>query len=134
MSLLGAITHRRVPSLGESTALLEDAVSHRTELATIELVEARRHAQTSALLLGACALLFLFAGFTFTLTLTALVWDSPHRGAWLAGLCAVYLLGAIASALSLRWRLQHWAPLAELRTQLQQDYQCLSRLIKSTIP
>lgn len=109
-------------------------VAHRTELATIELAEARGHAQTSALLLGACAILCLFAGFTFTLTVAALVWDSPHRGAWLAGLCAGYLLGAAGAALGLRRRLQLWAPFAELRTQLQQDYHCLSRLIKSTIP
>jgi uncharacterized membrane protein YqjE len=134
MSLLDAFSPRRVPSLGETTALLDEALSHRTKLAAIELDEARSHAQTSALMLSACAVLGLLAGFAFTLTLAAIVWDSPHRGWWLGGLCSAYLVGAMGMALALYRRLQIWEPFAEIRSQLQQDHQCLVGLMKSPIP
>ena len=134
MSLLGAFSSHRVPSLGESTALLEHALSHRSELAAIELGEARRHAQGSALLLAVCAVLVLWTGLAFTLTITVLVWASPQRGWWLAGLTAVYLIGATLAALALHRRLQTWQPFAAIKAQLQQDHQCLHQVAKSILP
>lgn len=135
MSLLGtSATRSCVPPLGVTTTLLTDALSHRTDLAALELDEAREHVQTSALLLGASVFLVVLAGFAFTLTFTVLVWDQPHRGWWLAGLCALYLAGAGLSGYRLRQRLHTWRPFTEIRAQLQQDQQCLNRLIKSIIP
>lgn len=134
MSLLGAVSPRRVPSLAETAALLDEALDHRTELAALELAEARSHAQASVVLLAACAVLGLLAGVAFTLTVAVLVWDNPERGWWLGGLAAGYLVAAIGAALALRHRLQTWAPFADIRSQLQQDRQCLTRLIKALIP
>jgi uncharacterized membrane protein YqjE len=135
MSLFGsARTQPRVPPLGETAALLNEALLHRAELAALELDEAGGHARTSALLLGVGAVLGLLGGFAVTLTLAALVWDSPHRGWWLAGLCALYLLGAMAAGLCLRHRLKTWRPFGEIRAQLKEDHQCLVRLIKAIAP
>ncbi len=135
MSLLGQTTPRpRLPPLGEATNLLNDALSHRADLAAIELAEARAHAQLSLLLLGIAALLALLGGFALTLTLTGLVWDSPHRVAWLTGICVAYLLGAGIAGFLFHRRMQGWQPFAEIRNQLQQDHQCLIRIIKSILP
>src|SRR5258708_7853110 len=115
MSLFGsARTQPRIPPLGETATLLNEALSHRAELTAIELDEARSHVQVSAMLGGICALLGLLGGVAFTLIVTAVVWDNPHRGWWLAGLCAVYLAGATTAGLLLRNRLRAWRPFAEI--------------------
>lgn len=135
MSLLGTSEPRpHMPPLREVTTLLNDAVSHRTELAAIELAEARLHARTSALLLGMVALLSLLAGLALTLTVAGLVWESPSRAWWLAGMCALYVVGAALAGWMLRRRLQTWQPFSEIRNQLQQDHQCLIRLAQSILP
>jgi uncharacterized membrane protein YqjE len=138
MSLLGSLDptapRPRVPPLSEAATLLNDALSHRADLAAIELAEARAHAQASLLLLGLAALLALLGGFALTLTLTGLVWDSPHRVAWLTAMCVAYLLGAVATGFLLHRRMQAWRPFSEICHQLQQDQQCLTRLIRSILP
>lgn len=135
MSLLGATEPRpRVPPLGEISSLLDDAVSHRASLAVIELAEARAHAQTSVVLLGAFILLAFLGGVALTLTFAGLVWESPSRAWWLAGITMVYLGAATTAGLFLRHRLKSWRPLADIRNQLQLDHQCLTRLIRSMLP
>ena len=88
----------------------------------------------SSLLAGIAAALTLFAGFAFTLLVASLVWELPSRGWWLAGLCTLYVAAAVTAGSMLARRLRTWRPLGETQTQLQQDYQCLSQLIKSNAP
>ena len=121
-----------IPPVGVVLGLLTDSVAHRAELAGLELAEARDHAGGSALLAGVAAVLALLTGFAFTLLIAGLVWDGPHRGWWLGGLCAGYLAAALLAAFKLRQRLLGWEPLGETHRQLQEDYQCLHQLIKST--
>ena len=124
----------QLPAARVVLELFSESVAHRAELAALELAEAREHAAGSALLAGATVALALFTGFALTLLVASVVWDQPNRGWWLGGLGAVYLIAAITTGLVLARRLRTWRPLGETQTQLQQDYQCLSHLIKSTGP
>jgi uncharacterized membrane protein YqjE len=124
----------QLPAAGVALGLLSEAVAHRAELAAIELSEAREHATGSALLAAGTAALVLCTGFALTLLVASLVWDLPNRGWWLAGLCLAYLATAATAAFLLMRRLRTWRPLGEIQGQLQQDYQCLSLLIKSAAP
>jgi uncharacterized membrane protein YqjE len=112
-------------------SLLGESLAHRAELAILELGEARDHALGSMLLAAAAAALLFSTGFAFTLLLTALVWDDPHRGWWLGGLAVAYLAAATAAGTALRYRLRRWRPLEEIRRQLQEDQRCLNQLLKS---
>lgn len=114
--------------------LFSESVTHRAELAALELEEAREHAAGSTLLAGAVAALALFAGFALTLLVASLVWELPNRGWWLGGLCGVYVAGTVTAGLVLARRLRAWRPLGETQAQLQQDYQCLRHLLKSIAP
>lgn len=132
MSLLDSIEARpQVPSLGTVFRLFNDALANRVDLAALEMEETRAQASASALLLGAIVCLVHFAGFAFTLMVAALVWESAHRGAWLAGLGGAYLLAGGVAALALWRRLRAWRPFAETKSQLHQDQQCLRELTKS---
>jgi uncharacterized membrane protein YqjE len=134
MSLFDSIESRpQMPSLGTVVRLLNDALENRLGLAGVELGETRVHATVSALLLGAVVCLVNFAGFAFTLMTAALVWDSAHRGAWLAGLGAFYLTAAATVSFVLWRRLRDWRPFAETKSQLSQDQQCLKELSKSIL-
>lgn len=121
----------QLPALGVALGLFTESVAHRAELASLELAEAREHAVHSMLLAAGTAVLGLCTGFALTLLVASLVWDLPNRGLWLAGLGALYLAGAVTTGLLLRNRLHNWRPLSAVSAQLQQDYQCLSHLIKS---
>jgi uncharacterized membrane protein YqjE len=132
MSLLDSIESRpQVPSLGTAIRLLTDAVGNRADLAALELEETRAEASTSLVLLGVVGCLAHCAGFAFTLMVAALVWDSPHRGAWLAGVGGGYLVAGGLVALLLWRRLRAWQPFAETKSQLKQDHQCLRDLSKA---
>jgi uncharacterized membrane protein YqjE len=122
----------QLPAPGVALGLFTESFAHRAELAALELTEAREHALGSSLLAGATAALVLFTGFAFTLLVAGLVWDDPHRGWWLGGLNAAYLAATVATAFILTRRLRTWRPFGETQRQLQEDYQCLNRLIKST--
>lgn len=99
----------------------------------MEVGEARDHAMVSTLLAAGTLVLTLFTGFAITLLLASLVWDSPHRAWWLTGLCAVYLGSAFLTGFSLVKRLRTWRPMSETASQLNEDFQCLSQLIKSVV-
>jgi uncharacterized membrane protein YqjE len=134
MSLVGPSEPRpQVPSLGTVVRLLNDAVENRIALAGVELDETKVQASVSAMLIGVVALLVNLAGFAFTLMAAALVWDSAHRGAWLAGLGGLYGLAAAAVGYVLWRRLRAWQPFAETKSQLTQDQQCLKALTKSIL-
>jgi uncharacterized membrane protein YqjE len=123
-----------MPSPRVALGLFSESVAHRAELAALEFEEARDHVAGSSLLAGIVAALTLFAGFAFTLLVASLVWELPSRGWWLGGLCGLYVAAAVTAGSMLARRLRTWRPLGETQTQLQQDYQCLSQLIKSNAP
>ena len=123
-----------IPAPRVALDLFGESVAHRAELAALELEEAREHVTGSTLLAGAVAALALFAGFAFTLLVAGLVWDLPSRAWWLGGLCVLYLGAAVTAGVILSQRLRNWRPLGEIQSQMQQDYQCLSQLIKSIVP
>ena len=123
----------QLPAPGVAFSLLGEAAEHRTELASLEIADARDHALVSSLLAAGTAALVLFTGFAITLLLASLVWDSPSRVWWLVGLCVIYLGGAFWTGFALVHRLRTWRPLNETRSQLQEDFQCLSKLIKSAL-
>ena len=124
----------QIPPLGTALDLFGESAAHRAELAGIEIAEASDHAFVSAILGIATVLLTLITGFAVTLLIASIVWDSPHRVWWLIGMGVVYLGGTVATGLVLHQRLRNWHPMGETRWQLQQDYQCLSNLIKSFSP
>src|SRR5688572_14667568 len=125
MSLFDPIEPRpQVPPFGTIFRLFNDAVGNRADLASLELEETRAEAGTAAVLLGIMLCLVLFAGFAFTLMVAALVWESPYRGAWLAGLGGTYLLVGGITGFILKRRWQSWRPFAETKAQIQQDGQC----------
>lgn len=123
----------QIPPVANILPLLSESIAHRTELASIELDEARTHAIDSSLLAGATCVLLLLAGFALTLLVAALVWDSPYRGWWLTGLCAAYLVAAGTTFWRLKKRLRTWRPFAETQSQIQLDFQCLNTLLKSPL-
>jgi uncharacterized membrane protein YqjE len=137
MSLLSALTNPkprpRMPAPGVAFSLFSESVAHRAELASVEVGEARDHALVSTLLAAGTVVLALFTGFAVTLLLASLVWDSPHRVWWLTGLCAIYLGSAFLTGFALVKRLRTWRPLSETTSQLHEDFQCLSQLIKSVV-
>jgi len=137
MSLLSALTNpkprARLPAPGVAFSLFSESVAHRAELAAVEVGEARDHALISTLLAAGTVVLALFTGFAITLLFASLVWESPHRVWWLTGLCVVYLASAFFTGFTLVKRLRTWRPLSETSTQLHEDFQCLSQLIKSVI-
>jgi uncharacterized membrane protein YqjE len=137
MSLLSAFANPtprpQLPAPGVAFSLLGESAHHRAELASLEIAEARDHAITSTVLAAGTAALALFTGFALTLLLASLAWDSPHRIWWLAGLCILYLVGAVVTGVALVRRLRSWRPLEETQSQLQQDFQCLSKLIQSIV-
>jgi len=114
--------------------LFGESIAHRAELAALELEEAREHVTGSTILAGVVGALALFTGFAFTLLVASLVWDLPSRAWWLGGLCVLYLGAAVTCGMILSHRLRTWQPLEEIQSQMQQDYQCLSQLIKSIVP
>ncbi len=138
MSLLSSLTNAKprpqLPAPGVAFSLLGESLDHRRELAALEVGEARDHAVVSTLLAAGTAALILLTGFAVTLLVASLVWESPHRVAWMVGVCAVYGGVAVGVASVLVTRLRMWQPLQETQSQLKQDFQCLSKLIKSIFP
>ncbi|HEY4248835.1 MAG TPA: phage holin family protein [Lacunisphaera sp.] len=138
MSLLSSIVSARprpqLPAPGVAFSLLGESLDHRRELASLEVGEARDHAIVSTLLAAGTAALVLLTGFAVTLLVASLVWESPHRVAWMVGVCMVYGGTAVWIGSVLVKRLRTWQPLQETQSQLEQDFQCLSKLIKSVLP
>jgi uncharacterized membrane protein YqjE len=133
-SLASAKPRPQLPAPGVAFSLLGESLDHRRELASLEVVEARDHAIVSTLLAAGTAVLVLLLGFAITLLVASIVWDGPHRVAWMVGVCLVYGGTAVGSGSLLLKRLRTWHPLEETQSQLEQDFQCLSKLIKSVLP
>lgn len=121
----------RIPAPGEVISLFTEAFGHRARLAQLELGEARDHLTVSGVLAAIAVIMGLLAGLAITLVFAALVWDSPHRTAWLLGLCGIYLTVTVAVGFILARRLRLWRPLAETKFQLDQDGDTVTRIVRS---
>ena len=132
-SLVSAKPRPQLPAPGVALSLLSEAIENRKDLASLEIGEARDHALVSTLLAAGTAALVLLVGIAMTLLVASMVWESPHRVAWMGGVCAFYCAAAIGTGTALRQRLRTWQPLKETHIQLEEDFQCLSKLIKSAI-
>lgn len=116
---------------GDYAKIAIRGASHRTELAGIELAEAKAEAAVSLVMLwGTSALLLLF-GFAATLLVAAAVWDGPHRLSVLGGLAGLYLLGALLLGFLLKRRIAAWKPFAATKDQFLKDTECLERIINN---
>ncbi len=116
---------------GSAARVLLAAILHRGELAALEAGQACDHVIGSlALVLGA-AVLALLGGFAATLTFAALVWAHENRALLIGFLTLAYFLGAGGLAWFTVRRLRLWQPLAETRTQLRADHDCLGELLSS---
>lgn len=109
--------------------ILARGTGHRIQLASVELAQARIHAITSGVIAGFGIGLALIAGFSITLCIAAMVWESPNRMAWLTSITFVYVALAAAVVGILIKRMMTWRPFSETTNQLIQDYQCLRQLI-----
>lgn len=120
----------RIPPPGEVISLFTDAVGHRAQLAQLELGEARDHVMWSGIIAAAAGVMGLLTGIALTLLFAALVWDTEHRVAWMAGLCALYAALAGGAGFLLFRRLRQWRPMAETKFQLDQDGDTFARLVR----
>ncbi|MGC4072738.1 MAG: phage holin family protein [Nibricoccus sp.] len=123
-----------LPGLGRlqsSAAVLARGLDHRAELASLELEEARDHANGlfGLFLLGAIAALL--TGFALNFFVAALWWDTPHRLLSLGLLAVVQGAVAAAALITALRRSRKWHPLAQTFAQLKKDSQCIRELLHS---
>lgn len=121
-----------LPELGPAPRIILEGLSHRGELATLELTEARNHATVTAIFTALAAALVLLAGFAGTIAIAALVWHRDDRGLLLSLVTFIYLLGAGAFAWLAANRLKTWSPLTETRHQLGEDYVCIRQFFQGS--
>jgi len=117
--------------VGPAAHVVLTGLRHRGELAALEAGEAGDHLAGS-LALGLGAVVFaVLGGFAINLALAAAVWDRADRGLILAFVAVVELLLALGTGLLVARRLRRWRPLAETRRQLDQDCECIHKLLPS---
>ncbi len=117
--------------LQKSAAAVLRGADHRSELASIELGEARDRAAGISVLFLVGAVAALLTGFALNLLIAAIWWDTPHR--LLAIGIALLLQAALSTAalvLSIT-RARQWHPFPETFQQLRKDAQCLQDLLNS---
>ncbi len=102
---------------------------HRSELAGIELGEARDRLLIALLLLLGAALLALLAGGVLTLFVAAAFWDTAYRLHAIAILGLCHIAGAGICFLRFRQLLRTWDPFALTKEQLRQDAACIETLM-----
>ncbi len=110
---------------GSAPRVVVEALTHRGELALLELDQARRHAAGTAAAFVLSAALLILGGFAVTLAAAAAVWSRQDRGLILGLLAAAYLAASVALAFVAARRLGSWRPFAETRRQLHEDASCL---------
>jgi uncharacterized membrane protein YqjE len=115
--------------LGPAPRIVLEGLMHRSQLATLEMTEARDHAARTALIGLLAGVGALLAGFAALLTLAALVWHRDDRGLILGLATLVIVIGAGALGAWAAHRLRTWQPLAETRRQLREDRICLENLL-----
>lgn len=120
--------------LGSAARAGLSALSHRGELAALEVGEARDHlAGTVALGLGATALTVL-GGFALNFAVAASIWHRGDRALLLALFAGVQLALAAGLVFWTHRRLGRWQPLRETRRQLRQDGEMLQALLPGGAP
>lgn len=122
----GALRHG-VPRLAASARVLLRALGHRLDLAALEAREARVELVFFVALLGMAVAAAFLAGFTLSLLVAAIFWDTPYRVVALVCLAVAQIAAAVAGLGWVRARARAWRPLAETREQLRKDAECLNR-------
>lgn len=121
------------PRLSSARILLR-ALDHRSQLAGLELREARTRLVffvVLAVAAGALLQLALLAGFA---AIVAATWDTAWR-VWAPLLSATALAGmGTLLLLMLRRRMRGWAPFGDTLDQLSKDARSLHRLLNPTPP
>jgi uncharacterized membrane protein YqjE len=118
-------------SPGSTPRVVVEALTHRGELASVELKEASQHGSRTAILAGVSGVLLLLGGFSATFALGAAVWDSPHRGLILGLVTLAYLVAAGALAFVAARRMRTWKPFSESARQFRADCACIHEIINS---
>ena len=116
------------PSLaapGSLPRVVVDGLLHRSELASLELHEARAHGLRTVALIVFCGALLLLSGFAATLAVAAWVWDRPDRGPILLLLGVAYLAVSGTLGYAASRRLSSWEPMSESIKQFREDCTCL---------
>jgi uncharacterized membrane protein YqjE len=120
-----------IDRLQASAAAILRGADHRSELASIELGEARDQATGISVLFLVGAVSALLAGFAANFFVAALWWDTPHRllaVGLAAGVQAV--ISAVALTLCVA-RARQWHPFPQTFEQLRKDTKCLHDLLNS---
>jgi uncharacterized membrane protein YqjE len=108
-----------------------EALTHRGELASVELREACEHGTRTAILVGLSCALLLLGGFCGTFAIAAAVWERPDRGMILGLLTFAYLAGCGALAYAAARRIKAWKPFSETARQFQEDCACVHDIANS---
>jgi uncharacterized membrane protein YqjE len=116
-------------ALGPTPRIVVEGLMHRSELASIELKEARVQAASTGIIAALAAALLLLGGFAGTFAIAACVWHREDRGLILGLAALAYLLGAGALGWWTVHRINSWHPLAESRRQVQEDFVCLHQFL-----
>ena len=104
------------------------------ESSTFESSKPKEPVPYFSLLAGVAIGLLVFTGFALTLLMASMVWSSPNRSWFLAGLFVAYLTGTVATSRAVGRRLRAWRPWEELQLRLRSDRQNLDHLFKSAQP
>ncbi len=116
--------------LGSNAGLLLQAVENRAVLAVLELEEAGTHLRKTLVAACVAAAASLLGGFTLSLLVAAIFWDTSHRVTAIAIVAAVQIALAAGGA----WfALAGWRRarlFSDLRDQLTKDCACLREVLK----
>lgn len=108
------------------------AYGHRSQLASLEAIEARQQLMKIGALVCAALVLGMLGLFLLALTIAALVWPMEQRVQILGLVTAGFIIiGAVSAVVAWR-RLHTWSPLPETRRQLHEDCVCLGDLISES--
>jgi uncharacterized membrane protein YqjE len=117
--------------LQSSAAAILRGADHRSELASIELGEAREQATGISVLFLVGGVAALLTGFAINLLVAALWWDTPHRllaiGIAVGAQAAIAVTALVISV----GRARQWHPFPQTFEQLRKDTRCLQEILNS---
>ena len=109
-----------------------EGLIHRSELASLEMTEARTHGTVTAVVVALSAGFLLLGGFAGTLALAASVWQREDRVLILCLVTLGYLVVAAALGFAAANRFKTWRPFAETCRQFKADRACVHEILNST--
>jgi hypothetical protein len=125
-------SHSSLGAVDSVPHVVVEALIHRSELASLEMKEARTHGTVTAVVAAAAAGSLLLGGFAGTLALAASVWQRDDRVLILAVVTLAYLIMAAGLGFAAANRLKTWHPFAETCRQFKADRACVHEILNST--